>query len=341
MDVSALLEPRDDESPSGENLEYDPAFTEMELAAQPGEERQMGDEVVPGDPPEYRDVLEKAEVILGRSHDLRAGVYAAQAQLNVNGLPGFAEATAYLRGCLEQHWATCHPQLDEDDDDDPTMRINAIVTLADQSLVVRAIRRAPLTESRTFGRVSLRDILVAEGEMTPREDEAVPDSATVAAAFKDTDADTLAAIVAAAHASIDNIAGISAVFDEHTPGQGPELDPLIRMLKTVLQKMSALGGVDAGEPEAADADEGGTAAPQASGGGGGGSGAINSPNDVINALERIMEYYKRQEPSSPVPIILDRAKRLVNADFVTIIKDMAPMGLDNVNTVGGLEGEEY
>ncbi len=39
-----------------------------------------------------------------------------------------------------------------------------------------------------------------------------------------------------------------------------------------------------------------------------------------------MGYYARQEPSRPVPILLTRAKRLVGADFMTIMKDMAPQG---------------
>ena len=45
-------------------------------------------------------------------------------------------------------------------------------------------------------------------------------------------------------------------------------------------------------------------------------------------------------PSSPIPMLLERAKRLVNADFLTIIKDMAPHGLDNVQTIGGLDEDD-
>ena len=67
---------------------------------------------------------------------------------------------------------------------------------------------------------------------------------------------------------------------------------------------------------------------------------MNSRNDVRNALDRIIGYYERMEPSSPLPILLLRAKKLVDADFVTIVKDMAPGGIDNVNLIGGLEDEE-
>jgi type VI secretion system protein ImpA len=60
---------------------------------------------------------------------------------------------------------------------------------------------------------------------------------------------------------------------------------------------------------------------------------------VINALDRIVDYYARHEPSSPIPILLTRAKRLVNADFLTIVRDMAPSGVENVNLIGGLSDD--
>jgi len=346
MDVATLLEPRNDEAPSGENLEYEPTFTEMELAAQPGEERQMGDEVMAGDGPDFREVREKALEILEQSHDLRAAVHLAHAELATTGLTGFADVASYMRGCLDQHWETCHPQLDEDDGD-PMMRVNAMRDLCGDpdgmggpSAIYSALRRTALTDSRTFGRISLRDIQIAEGELTANENDSVPDSASVKAAFQDTDDDILTANADAARRAIDDIGAITAAFDEHVPGQGPDLGPVVKQLKNALSKMSSYGGV-AGidtQSDAQEQDQPGSA--QSGGGGGGAVGGINSTNDVINALDRIMDYYKRSEPSSPLPILLDRAKRLVNADFVTIIKDMAPSGVENVNLIGGLEEDD-
>jgi type VI secretion system protein ImpA len=37
---------------------------------------------------------------------------------------------------------------------------------------------------------------------------------------------------------------------------------------------------------------------------------------------------------------MTRAKKLVGADFMTIMKDMAPKGLDNVKLIGGLEEDD-
>ncbi len=341
MDVEALLQERED-APSGEDLEYDPEFTDLEIAAMPGEERQVGDEIIHAEDPDYKEVSAKALGILERSHDLRAGVFVAEAHLRLKGLPGFAAATSYLRGCLEQYWASCHPMLDEDDDDDPTMRVNAILALTDDSRILRGLRRVPLTESRTFGAMSLRDIAVADGEITPPSDmDSVPDKAGIAAAFQDTDDERLQEISSAATQALEDVKAISAKFDEETPAQGPDLDPLIKLLGQITSQMSNALGEPVSDDSAEAVEEtggGGGAAPAAAGGGG----AINSPNDVLNTLDRIIAYYERSEPSSPLPVLLHRAKTLVNADFVTIIKELAPAGIENVNLVGGInEEEEY
>lgn len=346
MDAESLLKPISDDAPSGDNLEYDPVFTDMELAAQPGEEQQMGDEIKAASDPDYREVRTKALEVLGRSHDLRAAVFLAEAILPLEGLAGFAQATSYIRGCLEQFWDTCHPELDEDDDNDPTMRINAIQNLAGQpgglggpSPVYRALRRTPLTDSRGFGRFSLRDIEVAEGQITPTEgEENIPDTASIAAAFQDSDAETLTALHAAASQAAEDVRAISAVFDDKTPGQGPELDALIKLLSSITRRLGEQAG---GAVAVADGEEEETETASSGEGGGGASqappGAITSPADVAAALDRIIAYYRRAEPSSPIPILLERAKRLVGADFLTIVRDMAPGGLTNVETIGGIE----
>ena len=70
-------------------------------------------------------------------------------------------------------------------------------------------------------------------------------------------------------------------------------------------------------------------------------GAIKSPNDVLRAMDLINEYYARNEPSSPVPLFVNRAKRLVSADFMTIMNDMATTGMEEVRAISGLPDEEY
>nr|WP_242500566.1 type VI secretion system protein TssA [Tropicimonas sp. IMCC6043] len=328
-----------DDAPSGANLEYETVFTELEIAAQPGEERQMGNEIVAAEEPDYADVIRKARIVLEQSHDLRAAIYLAHAELRRNGFPGFAEAVGYIRGCLSDFWDSCHPQLDEDDGD-PTMRVNAVQGLAAPETMLRALRLAPIARSGAFGDICLRHKQIIEGEVSPSDsDEHVPDAAGFSAAFKDTKTEVMDEIIVSIQQAKEDIDAIDAVFDEKIPGQGPNLDELKKMMVRIVAVVSEETGVAVEEVagEAGAASEAAAGAPAAAVGV---PGAINSDRDVLAALEKITEYYARTQPSNPVPILLERARRLVGADFITIVKDLAPNGLDNVKLVGGITEDD-
>ncbi len=339
LDLQSLLQDLHDDAPSGEDLEYDPDFMALELASQPGEERVVGDAVIPAEDPDYPAVVEGATALLGRTRDLRVAVILATAALRTGGLPAFEQVLEYMRRALEDHWDSVHPQLDAEDDDDPTTRVNAVLGLTSRTTVLRALREATLTQSRAMGRFSLRDLLIAEGEATPAEDEDVPDAQTIEAAFRDTDPGQLSALAHAVAASQDHAAAISAAIDTRIGTAGPDLDLLTRMLRDIARRIAPYVAQDVETPEIT-ADYTPAPVPQEAPATISGSGAIASPDDVKAAIDRIVAYYDRVEPSSPVPMLLARARRLVSADFVTIMRDMAPAGVENVALIGGFDEEE-
>jgi len=64
-------------------------------------------------------------------------------------------------------------------------------------------------------------------------------------------------------------------------------------------------------------------------------GAVNSREDVIRALDAICAYYARNEPSSPIPMFMERSKKLVMMSFVDLIKELVPEGLSKVDMLRG------
>ncbi len=64
--------------------------------------------------------------------------------------------------------------------------------------------------------------------------------------------------------------------------------------------------------------------------------AINNQEDVIRVLDMACEYFKRHEPSSPVPLLLQRAKRLVAKDFLEILRDLTPAGVTQAEEISGI-----
>jgi type VI secretion system protein ImpA len=355
LDLESLLQSFGEDEPSGEDLEYDPDFIALELAAQPKEEHQVGDSVIAGEEPDYKEVKQAAVKVMERAHDLRAAVYYANAALRSEGLPAFAETLAYMRGCLEQYWPSCHPQLDPDDNDDPTARANAVAGLADNDTILRALRAIPLTDSRMMGRFGLREIQIARGEAPGGKDDAHLEESKIASAFKDTPQEHLAGLLSGVKAARDHLKAIEAVFDEKVPAQGPDLSPLSR---TLFQLEKILDEhVEQPEVEEEDVEEAADEAAAPAGGAGGeaapggdgaaapaaakprGVGQIATRKDVLAAMDRICEYYEKNEPSSPVPVLIRRAQKLVVADFEAIMRDLAPSGLDQWQVIKGSDDE--
>lgn len=69
------------------------------------------------------------------------------------------------------------------------------------------------------------------------------------------------------------------------------------------------------------------------------SGEIRSREDAIQMMEKIGDYFKNHEPSSPIPLFMERAKRLTNMNFLDILKDVAPEGLKQAKNVGGVSND--
>ncbi len=191
-----------------------------------------------------------------------------------------------------------------------------------------------------MGRMTLRHIGVSKGEMTiPPDMEETPDEASINAAFKDTPKKAMDSIRAGLESSIEHVASIEALLDDKAPGLSPDFTPLRSQLQNGLNAVKQAAGETVSTPSQ-DAAAGAEDAPASATASGSGTGAINTTSDVIRAVDLILDYYERNEPSSPVPLILARAKRLVSADFMTIIQDMAASGEDEVRQISGLPSEE-
>jgi type VI secretion system protein ImpA len=341
LDLDILLAGFGEEEPSGPDLEYDSLFADLAIAATSKGEQQVGDKILAAEEADYGEVVKIGSELLTQTMDLRVAVMLAEAGLNRGGFDDFAQVMEYIKRCLVEFWDTVHPQLDPDDDNDPTERVNALSGLMSEQTVMRQIRRTPLTDSKVVGRFSLRHIMVAKGEIVaPADMESPPDRSAIAAAFKDTAEDRMQDIRQALESALKNVDEISAILDEKTPDHSPDFSPIQKILGTCLAAIAdVLGGALPDSVGANDSAQGGNVS---SGGGaqGGSVSGISSTNDVLRAIDLINEYYARNEPSSPIPIFLNRARRLVSADFLTIMKDMASSGIDEVRTIGGLPSDD-
>src|SRR5579871_1021869 len=89
--VETLLTAVAGSDPCGADLEYDPAFVELDRAAQGKPEQQIGSTIIPAEPPDWKIVARQGIELFPRTKDLRIAAHLAKALLYTEGLKGFAD----------------------------------------------------------------------------------------------------------------------------------------------------------------------------------------------------------------------------------------------------------
>lgn len=325
IDLKLYLDPISTDAPSGADLGYEPVFVEMEQVAGGKPERQVGDLVIPAQEPDWRQVGIKAEEVLARSKDLRAAILLTRAQMHLNGFAGLSDGLSLIRGFIEQYWESVHPQLDPHDDNDPTIRINTLMNLCDPIEVLKVINEIPLVGSPVFGNFCLRDIQIAEGTLIPSGEVTRKFTLEqVDGAFRECPPERTHALLAQIRQAIVCVSAIEKELNQRLGiDQSPSLQKLFGALSQAEKEIVTRSGETLGPVDDAAADP---ASPGLQPVGSRAPGAVRNREDVIRTLEHLCLYYEQNEPSSPVPLLLKRAKRLVRKDFFDIVQDLAPDG---------------
>jgi type VI secretion system protein ImpA len=322
----ALLQPLTADQPCGENLEDTPllaSFDAFRLFGQP----------TPHDPaPQWGEIRTRALEALDKSKDLRLLAHLGTALLRTDGLAAFSRTVCVASHWLEHYWPFSYPLVDED----AILRRNALNCFADPMAVIDGLRRLPLVASRQHGTFSIRDIEIASGQLQPLDGESRPDEQRIDAAFTDMPLEQLVEEQRSVANALDALKRIEvAMSGEGGPDAMPEFDPLTTQLAKIDRVLRGHVAARTGGDGLTDADEaaiGGNGQPAA-------VGAIKSRQDAIRALDAAAEYFRRNEPSSPVPMIIERAKRLVSKSFLEVLADIAPDAVPQARSAGGLSQE--
>jgi type VI secretion system protein ImpA len=343
-DAQRLIEPITPDLPCGENLDDSDglaALDAFQIFGQTSLDPEPKDPAAPGAkpreprpsdrPPNWQAIRDLSIAALAKTRDFRPLAHLGAAVLRTDGVAAFTDTLKVGSAWLETYWASVHPKVDEG----VIFRQNALNCFADRAAIVEGLRRAPLVSSRQHGKVSLRDCDIAAGHVVAGEKDVRSDEARIAAAFGTApleDLERLRDSVAAAAAALEKInetmrteAGVEAAAD---------FDPLSAQLAKVthvVQSQLALrpdGG--GGEAPGADAAAGAT----------GVVGAVRSREDAIRALDAVANFFRKAEPSSPIPLFVERAKRLVSKSFLEVLADVVPDAVPQVRAVGGIpEGQ--
>jgi type VI secretion system protein ImpA len=341
----SLLLPITPDQPCGDSLEDTELLASFDTYRLFGQARPLDAPAEPDEKripkpiasPEWVEIRDKARDALGKSKDLRLLAHLGTALLRTDGVSGFSSTLNVASQWLQTYWTQTYPLVDED----AILRCSALNCFADPMAVVDGLRRVPLVISRQHGTFSLRDIDIATHQLAPGAGEAVADQNQINAAFGSMPLASLNQL----HEDVTSaVAAIHKIDDVMRESGGVEATPKFELLSSQLARMSqVLRGQLASHPQSAgDGAAAGNGAGAAAAGQDGPAiaGVVKSRQDAIRALDAVAAFFRQTEPSSPIPLFIERAKRLVSKDFLEVLADIAPDAVAQARAAGGLKSND-
>jgi type VI secretion system protein ImpA len=326
-ELATLSQAVEGSGPCGDNLDGTPELAALESL------RVFG-LLTPSDAhTDWGQIRSHALSLLGRSRDFRVLAHYTAALFRTATLGEALRVLPLVETWLAQYWSDVHPRLDED----AIARRNSLNCFADRVAIIDALRRSPLLTHPQLGAFSLRDIDIATGaQPNPDPDQESRTATEVESAIATADIAALRAVSNSASRAEKSLTATQDIMREKCGVQDvPELEPLIRQLSRIQQVLSQrIGAESANDAAATSSGSDASLATQAQSAA---AGPIRSRQDAARALEAVASYFRRNEPGSPVPLLVDRAKRMISMDFLELLADLAPEALEPARRATGVQ----
>lgn len=346
--IEALLAPISDDSPAGENLQYTGLHDEIREARRADENLDQGDWKRDLKVADWSQVVSlSTDALMARTKDLQVCAWLVEALVKLYGLVGLRDGLKLMRGLHEQFWDDLFPEIDEGDLD---ARANALAWMDRQAAI--AIKDVQITsassganfsyalyeeakqfdipedlsalESEQRERVEALKARIAEEQKLTTEDWAKAKKTTRRAYFEE--------IYALLNECWNEYQSLDAVMDEKFARQTPGLGDLRKTLDAV---RSLIGNIvkekRVSEPypgemeEIADGQDASDDNPERAGFSANGS--IRARQDAFRRLAEVSEYFRMNEPHSPVSYLVQRAIKWGQMPLESWLEDVIKDGM--------------
>ncbi|MCG5479421.1 MAG: type VI secretion system ImpA family N-terminal domain-containing protein [Ensifer alkalisoli] len=371
FDSALWLSPLNGSNPSGESLRNDGRFHELERLMQPQIEISRDERNNPVAraevPVDWTTVLQKSEELRQHGRDLRLLVIVTRALANEQGLAGLASGLNLIARTFDAHWETMHPELRRDSPprDAALRRTNALLQLQnDKDGLLGDLRKMTFFAPHGVGPFTGRDLergsidtRTALAEAAPGLSETEKSSLVSehdrlldrmrigCAAFAEQSSAEAIELIANARAAAAALADLEASLNRQMGGDVRfALSDLGRFLQRVISTLERAQPDSRQEVASEEIVVRDTTLRQTSFGA---DSTYNGPaaafparlasrEEVTRCIDLVIDFYDRTEPSSPIPHLARRIKRMVPMNFLELMEDLAPSGLKEFRLLAGV-----
>jgi type VI secretion system protein ImpA len=346
IDTEELSKAVSQDDPSGPDLEYDPLYLELDSLAVAVPDSLMGDSRIEGRGPDWKKLRKNCLDLWARTRDLRIAVYLAIAEAITEGLPGLARGLKLPLFLVRELWDSFYPRLDPDDGNDPLERLNIISMLSppagsvnDPVMFVPQFRETRLVPSLRY---TLRDLLISLNVIESGSGVAF-EQKLLRAEFMGVPAEEIDAQYALAEEAKSLLLALCDEMNAKMSGGNildmstlsREIDQMLKFYDSCRASSQTENGADETLPGDSGPEEDASPARQLALL----SYQVTSRSQALLMLKKGAEYFQKNEPNSPIPLLVNRALRFSEMSFIDLIEDMMPDALPRGRDILGIKPE--
>lgn len=340
LDVTALARPLSVEEPCGPDLDLDgdPDFMQavariegLMPASYFTRDRDGRQQAFDRTGIDFPAEIKIVTGLLGRSRDLRLLTLFSRLSALNRDLPGLASGVAAVAALLRSHWSDVNPR---GEDGDFGLRSAVLQPLDDMAAVILPLQHIPLAESRRYGSVSFRSVMMAEGEVTAPEGSETIDRAGIERVFAESDLDDLRAKRACIATIVEAAGSIYATMvAEASFEEAVQLERLTALAGRIATHIDTV--LVARDPAAAVAAALADSGPDPAATTAAATPAISATvpvatlSDAAAALASVAGYLAAFEPSNPAEILVRQTQSLLGKSFVDVLRILMPNQADD------------
>ena len=340
IDIEALLQPISEEKPAGESQQYSGLYDEIREARRSDDMLAQGQWQHEPKLADYRKVISLAiPALTSETKDLQISVWLAEALTKEHGFVGLRDSLALLRGLQENFWETLFPEIDEGDMEG---RANAIEWMESQTAI--AIKTLPITagegftflnweESRSYDFPENIDSLDyhEQEKVKALKAQATEENRKTGDMWRAAKSQTNRAFCEELNLTLEECwtecesldRTIEEKFDRNQmPGLRnlkKSLEDIRGVLKPVLEEKRQQEPDAAEETtETVEGEDGAVQVRTVAVA----TGAITNRQDALKRLSDVSEYFKKNEPHSPVSYLVQRAVKWGNMPLENWLQDV-------------------
>jgi type VI secretion system protein ImpA len=343
INFESLLAPISEEKPSGEYLRYSGIYDEIAEARRADDNLNQGEWQTELKVADFRKVINLATDVLEKeTKDLQISAWLAEALIKEYGFVGLRDSLQLIAKLQENFWETIHPEIDEGDMEG---RANAISWMEKQAALI--IKEAKITgyqgysfldfeDSKKFDIPDNLEMLdsTEKQKFTELKAQAERENRVTANKWREEMKNTRRQFYEELNFLIDECwseyNNLNKVIEEkfdlnQAPGMNnlkKTLDQIHTLVKKFLEEKRLEEPDPADEPtEETIEDKDGVKVVKAAGVATP-TGAIQNRQDALKRLSDIAEYFRKNEPHSPISYLITRAVKWGNMPLELWLQDV-------------------